>query len=74
MHAATDIGSAVDWLQSHYKLTSDKNGYLAVLHNRNKMVTTFGNSEERSLDAGPDDSAFIASLRRSLNTPRGWLL
>ena len=186
MHAATDIGSAVDWLQSHYELTSDENGCLAVLHNRNKMVTTFGNSEwatqsegavqsksvtscagmtahfvllaqtkvgflsggrskrmkelpqnevlaqleeayaratvaltraqklciimdpldmrglmgaatvigclkygagvcgihednasaevflkERSLDAGPDDSAFIASLRRSLNTPRG---
>ena len=27
--------------------------------------------KERSLEAGPDDSAFIASLRRSLNTPRG---
>ena len=28
-----------------YSLTSDENGCLAVLHNRNKMVTTFGNSE-----------------------------
>ena len=37
MHAATDIGSAVDWLQSHFVLSSDENGCLAVLHNRNKM-------------------------------------
>ena len=39
MHAATDIGC------SQYTLTSDENGCLAVLHNRNKMVTCFGNSE-----------------------------
>ena len=45
MHAATDIGSAVDWLQSQVDLSSDENGCLAVLHNRNKMVATFGNSE-----------------------------
>ena len=45
MHAATDIGSAVDWLQSHVVLSSDENGCLAVLHNRNKIVTAFGNSE-----------------------------
>ena len=45
MHAATDIGSAVDWLQSQVELNSDENGCLAVLHNRNKMVATFGNSE-----------------------------
>ena len=45
MHAATDIGTAVDWIRSHYKLTADENGCLAVLHNRNKMVTAFGNSE-----------------------------
>ena len=45
MHAATDIGSAVDWLQSQVVLSSDENGCLAVLHNRNKMVATFGNSE-----------------------------
>ena len=45
MHAATDIGSAVDWLQSQVALSSDENGCLAVLHNRNKMVATFGNSE-----------------------------
>ena len=32
-------------IRSHYKLTADENGCLAVLHNRNKMVTAFGNSE-----------------------------
>ena len=37
MHAATDIGSAVDWLQSQVDLSSDENGCLAVLHNRNKQ-------------------------------------
>ena len=45
MHAATDIGSVVEWIGSQYNLTSDENGCLAVLHNRNKMVTCFGNSE-----------------------------
>ena len=45
MHAAMDIGSVVEWIGSHYTLTSDENGCLAVLHNRNKMVTCFGNSE-----------------------------
>ena len=33
MHAATDIGSAVDWLQRQVTLSSDENGCLAVLHN-----------------------------------------
>ena len=32
VHAATDIGSAVDWLQSQVELSSDENGCLAVLH------------------------------------------
>ena len=45
MHAATDLGTAVDWLQRQVTLSSDENGCLAVLHNRNKMVATFGNSE-----------------------------
>ena len=30
MHAATDIGSAVDWLQRQVTLSSDENGCLAV--------------------------------------------
>ena len=45
MHAATDIGSVVEWISSQYNLTADENGCLAVLHNRSKMVTRFGNSE-----------------------------
>ena len=45
LHAATDIGSAVEWIQSCFTLSPDESGCLAVLHNRNKMVRTFGNSE-----------------------------
>ena len=45
MHAATDIVCVVEWIQSQFDLTTDENGCLAVLHNRNHMVTTFGNSE-----------------------------
>ena len=45
MHAATDIGSVVERFRSCFTLTEDENGCLAVLHNRNKMVTTGGNSE-----------------------------
>ena len=169
MHAATDIGSAVDWIQSQFKLTSDENGCLAEwttqsegsvqsksvtscagmtahfvllaqtkvgflsggrskrmkelshheflaqleeayaratvaltqklciimgpldmrglmgaatvigclkygagvcgVHEDNRSVEVY--LKENSIDAGPDDSAFLASLRRSLNTPRG---
>ena len=41
MHAATDIGCVVEWVQNQFKLTAEENGCLAVLHNCNKMVTTF---------------------------------
>ena len=61
MHAATDIGSAVDWIQSQFKLTSDENGCLAVLHNRNKMVTTFGNSEWTTQSEGSVQSKSVTS-------------
>ena len=30
MHAATDLGTAVDWLQRQVTLSSDENGCLAV--------------------------------------------
>ena len=56
-----DIGSAVDWLQSHYELRSDENGCLAVLHNRNKMVTTFGNSEWATQSEGAVQSKSVTS-------------
>ena len=45
MHAATDIDSAVYWFQRQVVLSSDENGCLAVVHNRKKIVATFGNSE-----------------------------
>ena len=61
MHAATDIGSAVDWLQSQVVLSSDEKGCLAVLHNRNKMVATFGNSEWVIQSEGAVQSKSVAS-------------
>ena len=61
MHAATDIGSAVDWLQSEVTLSSDENGCLAVLHNRNKMVATFGNSEWVTQSEGAVQSKSVTS-------------
>ena len=61
MHAATDIGSAVDWLQSQVDLSSDENGCLAVLHNRNKMVATFGNSEWVTQSDGAVQSKSVTS-------------
>ena len=65
MHAATDIGSAVDWLQRQVTFSSNKNGCLAVLHNRNKMVATFGNLEWVTQSEGAVQSksvTFCASM------------
>ena len=39
------------------------------VHEENRTVEVF--LKENSIDEGPDDSAFLDSLRRSLNTPRG---
>ncbi len=61
IHAATDIGSAVDWIRSQYKLTADENGCLAVLHNRNKMVAAFGNSEWATQSEGSVISKSVTS-------------
>ena len=61
IHAATDIGSAVDWLQRQVTLSSDENGCLAVLHNRNKMVATFGNSEWVTRSEGAVQSKSVTS-------------
>ena len=61
MHAATDIGSVVEWVRSQYQLASDENGCLAVLHNRNKMVTTFGNSEWVTQSEGSVQSRSVTS-------------
>ena len=61
MHAVTDIGTAVDWLQRQVTLNSDENGCLAVLHNRNKMVAIFGNSESVTQSEGAVQSKSVAS-------------
>ena len=61
MHAATDIGCVVEWIRSHFTLSSDENGCLAVLHNRNKMVTTFGNSEWVTQAEGSVQSKSVTS-------------
>ena len=61
MHAATDIGCVVGWVQSKFHLTADENGCLAVLHNRNHMVTTFGNSEWVTQAAGKVQSKSVTS-------------
>ena len=66
MHAATDISSAVDWLQSQVVLSSDENSCLAVLHNRNKMVATFRNSEWVTQSEGA-----VQSTLRSPGTNKG---
>ena len=50
MHAATDIGSAVDWLQSQVVLSSD-----------DKMVATFGNSEWVTQSEGAVQSKSVTS-------------
>ena len=75
IHAGTDIGEVVDWITDKF-LVHNK-GDLAVLHNRNKMVNAFTNTElddqndsvfliclknEDFLES-PDDSAFLQSLR-----------
>ena len=61
MHAATDIGCVVEWVQSKFRLTADENGCLAVLHNCNHMVTTFGNSEWVTQAAGKVQSKSVTS-------------
>ena len=53
MHAAIDISCVA--------LTSDDHGCLAVLHNRNKIVTTFGNSEWITQAEGSVQSKSVSS-------------
>ena len=59
MHAATDVGCVVEWIQSQVDLTTDENGCLALLHNRNHMVTTFDNSEWVTQSSGQVQSKSV---------------
>ena len=45
INASTDIGEVVDWIRSKFLVTKEENKYLAVLHNRNKMVNAFASTE-----------------------------
>ena len=45
IHASTDIGEVVDWIRDKFLVTKEGNKYLAVLHNRNKMVNAFASTE-----------------------------
>ena len=58
MHAATDIGTAVDLA------ATPGDGCLAVLHNRNKMVATFGSSEWVTQSEGAVHGRISAHLWR----------
>ena len=44
MHAVSDIGAMVDWLQDQVDLGTESKDNLAVLRNRNDMVRGFGMS------------------------------
>ncbi len=44
MHAVSDIGALVEWLQDHITVGHDSANNLAVLHNQNHMVREFGMS------------------------------
>ena len=42
MHAVSDIGALVEWLQANIEVGHDSTDNLAVLHNQNRMVEEFG--------------------------------
>ena len=42
MHAVSDIGALVEWLQEHIAFGQDSTENLAVLHNQNHMAHEFG--------------------------------
>ena len=44
MHAVSDIGALVEWLQEHITFGHKPKNNLAVLHNQNNMVRDFGMS------------------------------
>ena len=42
MHAVSDVGALVEWLQDHISFGHESKDNLAVLHNQNDMVRGFG--------------------------------
>ena len=55
------LGLAVEWIQEQFQLTAGENGCLAVLHNRNDMVSSFHRSEWVSASNGSVISRGITS-------------
>ena len=45
MHLSVDLGLMVEWIAAQLPLSAGENGCLAVLHNRNDMVSAFNGSE-----------------------------
>eukprot|EP00434_Breviolum_minutum_P037644 symbB.v1.2.033388.t1/scaffold4123.1/size58836/8 len=59
IHASTDIGEVVDWITDKFVVANK--GDLAVLHNRNKMVNAFTNTEWVSGSGGAIISRSVTS-------------
>ena len=59
INASTDIGEVVDWIKSKFLVA--KEGDLAVLHNRNKMVNAFATTEWVSGSGGAIISRSVTS-------------
>ena len=45
IQACSMLGLAVEWIQEQFQLAAGEDGCLAVLHNRNDMVSSFHRSE-----------------------------
>ena len=59
INASTDIGEVVDWITDKFEVANK--GDLAVLHNRNKMVNAFANTEWVSGSGGAVISRSVTS-------------
>ena len=59
INASTDIGEVVDWITDKFVVANK--GDLAVLHNRNKMVNAFSNTEWVSGSGGAIISRSVTS-------------
>ena len=59
--ACSMIGLAVEWIQEQFQLAAGEDGCLAVLHNRNDMVSSFHRSEWVSSSQGSVISRGITS-------------
>ena len=61
IHASTDIGEEVDWITDKFVVAHK--GDLAVLHNRNKMVNVFTNTEWQVEQSSREVLVLLAQTR-----------